>query len=96
MPATIAVYKTVLRRHADGDRERHRERQRDDADDDPGEHVRAQSGAIVPLSERLFHRGRHRQRNRTGIRAGNTERMNCRLDKECAAVSARRVRPFHA
>ena len=41
----------VLRRDADGDRQRHRQRQRDDADDDARQHVGAQIGPRVALAQ---------------------------------------------
>ena len=43
----------VLGRHAGRDGEGHRERQRDDADDQPGQHVGAQVGPGVALTEGL-------------------------------------------
>ena len=46
----------VLRRRADGDRERHRQRQRHDPDDDAGEDVGAEVLRAVALAQRAAER----------------------------------------
>jgi hypothetical protein len=51
----------MLRRHPDGDRERHRQRQRDDADDRAGEEIGSE-GTRVVAGERLPDRGGERER----------------------------------